>query len=143
VIVPPEVVRVPEVEVISPVTEKVAAVLTLPAMARFLKAKVPEFDIVPPVMVIVPAEGEKFAEEAPTVRSPLTEKLEPVVTVAPAAIERAEKVRVLELDIEDPLFMVTVPPDRIRLPEELTERTLSTTKLVLPVVTPVEEMVRA
>ena len=65
--------------------------------------------MLPPLfMVIVPADGEKFAP-VPTVKAPLTPKLLAVVTVAELAIERLLKVNVPELTMELPLFMVIVP----------------------------------
>ena len=59
-------------------------------------------------MVIVPADGEKFAL-APMLKAPFIVKLLAVVTVAEAAIERLLSVSVPEFTIEEPLAMVTVP----------------------------------
>lgn len=81
-------------------------------IARLLNARVPELSIDEPlfiVMVLVPADGEKLPLEF-TFNEPATVKLEDVVTVAPLAIVRSLNVSAPELTMEDPLFMVMVPP---------------------------------
>ena len=103
-------------------------------IVRPLKTNVLELVIPQPVVaiVIVPPDGEKLAEEAPTARVPLTEKLELVVTVAPAATVRLLKVSVPpELEIEEPLFMVMVPEEGVKVP--VTVKTPLTVALLAPV----------
>ncbi len=72
-----------------PAIEKLAFGCTegVPAMARPLKVSVPALEMSQsvPDMVAVPLVGAKVAP-APTARVPATEKLEEVVTVAPAAM---------------------------------------------------------
>ena len=96
--------RVPEEAVRSPATVNVALAVTLPAIAKLLNAKVPELVIVPPVIVTVLAEGERLPEEF-TVKSLATLKLDPLVTVALAAISNLLKTKVPEFATEEPFFI--------------------------------------
>lgn len=66
--------------------------------------------IEPPVMVIVPADGDRLPPL--TLRAPLTEKLLEVVVVP--EMVKPEKTNVAELVIEPPV-MVIVPPDGEKL----------------------------
>ena len=77
----------------------------------------PELETVQPVpvMVIVPAEGLKLAPEL-TVNAPVMLKLLAVATVAEEAMVRLENVRVPELTMDEPLFMVMVPLVGVNVP---------------------------
>ena len=68
------------------------------------------------LMVMVPPDGAKLAE-LPTVNTPATLKLLEVDTVAEAAIDKAWKVAVPLLEIDDPLFMVIVPALGVKVPD--------------------------
>lgn len=134
----------PAVTVSVPANKKLAegGVCGVPAMVRPLKVNIPEL-LRPhkiPVMVIVPAEGEKFAPD-PTFKAPAILKLLDVVTVADVAIVNPWKVSVPELLIDEPLFMVIVPAEGIKLPLPLTISAVATAKL-FDVTTPVPLMVR-
>jgi len=74
-------------------------------------SEVPLFEMVDPTadMVTVPAEGLNVAVEL-FVRVPATLKLLEVVTVAPEAIVSPENTSVPLFAIDDPLFIVIVPP---------------------------------
>ena len=79
--------------------------------------EVPELEIPEPtaLMVIVPLEGLKVAVEE-LVKVPAMLNEEEVVTVAPEAMVKLWKVRVPELVMEEPLFMVMVPFEGEKLP---------------------------
>ena len=69
-----------------------------------------------PPLTIVPATGEKVAL-APMVKVPPTPKLLLPVTVAEAAMVKSENNRLLlELEMAEPLFIVTVPADGWKVP---------------------------
>ena len=78
---------------------------------------VPELEIVDPAadMVIVPPEGLNVAVEL-LVNVPATLKLLEVVTVAPDGIVKLWKVAVPLFAIDEPLFMVIVPPLGVNVP---------------------------
>ena len=100
----------------------VADTVALAATARCWNASVPELEIDPPYIVMVPEEGEKFAP-APTVSEPMTsENCSDVVPPSPTGgSARAKNCRVPELLIEDPsLLIVTVPLDGASAVEPLT-----------------------
>jgi hypothetical protein len=98
---------------------------------------VPEFTILHPVvaMVMVPPDGLNVAVDE-LVNAPFMVKEEDVVTVAPEAIVRLLKVRVPELAIEEPVFMVIVPADGDKLPP-LTFNAAFISKLLEVAVVPV------
>ena len=79
-------------------------------------------------MVIVPADGLKLAK-LPTVKAPFTVKSDEVVTVAELAMVKPLKARVPELAIDEPLFIVIVPADGVKLANVSTVKTPFTVKL--------------
>jgi len=81
-------------------------------------------------MVIVPADGLKLAK-LPTVKAPFTVKLDVVVTVAELAMVKPLKARVPELVIDEPLFIVMVPADGVKVP--LTVKAPPTVAVPVPV----------
>lgn len=112
-------------------TEKLLPEVTVPPIVILLKVRfVPEFEIDEPLfMVMVPFEGAKVAVEL-LVRVPPTAKLEEVVTVAPVAMVKPEKVRLVpELTIEDPLPIEIVPPEGTKVAVELLVNAPLTPKL--------------
>jgi hypothetical protein len=102
----------------APPTLKLLEVVTVAeaATVRPLKVRVPEFEIDAPLFIVmVPAEGAKVALLL-AVNAPPTEKLLDVVTVADAATVKLKKVKVPELEIDEPLFIVTVPLVGVKVP---------------------------
>ena len=88
VIVPPEGDKFPEAPTVKvPATENELAVDVVPLNVTLLKVNAPEFEIEPPVKVIVPADGANVEFKA-RLKAETMEKLEEVETVAPEAIER-------------------------------------------------------
>jgi len=121
----------------APTIVKPLAVVTVAdaPIVNALGVNVPELVIDEPLfMVIVPPEGTN-TEPEPIVSTPPTLKLLSVVTVAEFATVRAEKVSVPELVIDEPLFMVIVPPDGVSVPDT-TFRAPATIAVVEPVTEP-------
>ena len=92
--------------------------LGVPEIVRLLKVKVPEL-VIPqavPVMVIVPLEGEKLADE-PLAKVPAMLKELAVETVAEAAVVKLKKVSVPPvLTILEPLLKIKVPAEGVKVP---------------------------
>ena len=63
VMVPPDGLKLPPLTLSAPFTVKSLEVVVVPVIVRLLKASVPELVMDPSVIVMVPAEGEKFALE--------------------------------------------------------------------------------
>lgn len=114
VMAPPEGAKVDPVPFVSTaLTAKLAEVVTVPpsAVVRLLKVRAPEFAIEDPsFIVIVPPDGSNTAL-APFVSVPLTAKLAEVVTVAEPAVVKPLNVRVPLFTIDEPSFIVMVPPE--------------------------------
>ena len=91
--------------------------VALLAMLRLLnESSVPALVMTEPLfMVMVPEVGERVAVEL-LVRVPATEKLVLAVTVAAEAVVKLKKVSVPELEIAEPLFMVMVPAEGVKVP---------------------------
>jgi len=115
-------------------TLKLLAEVVVPVKVRPLKARdVPEFDIDPPVIVIVPAEGLKVAV-LELIRAPATLKEDAVVTVAPDPMVSPWKTRLVvapPLLTIDPPVLVMVPPVGAKVIPAFTVRAPETLKEVL------------
>lgn len=96
---------------------------------------VPELEIVDPAadIVIVPPEGLNVAVEL-LVNVPATLKLLDVVTVADEGIVKLWKVAVPLFEIDEPLFIVIVPPLGVNVP--VTDSALVTVAVDEPVTVP-------
>ena len=102
--------------VIVPPTLKLPLPVVVQLIVRPLNASVPELEIEPPVIVIVPPEGLKLALVF-TVSVPAMLKLLEVDTVAEAAIVRLLNVSVPpEFTIDELLFIVIMPLVGVKVP---------------------------
>jgi len=113
--------------------EDVGWVVGVSETVRPLKTKVPELARDQPVVakVIVPEDGLRLAK-LPTVKAPFTVKLDPLVTVAELAMVKLLKVRIPVSAIFEPLFIVIVPAEGVKVP--LTVNAPPTVAVLVPVV---------
>ncbi|MGA2622848.1 MAG: hypothetical protein ABSF91_03265, partial [Bacteroidota bacterium] len=95
--------------VIVPLTLKPPLLVAVPLTVRLLKVSVPEFDIEPPVIVTVPAEGANTLLEF-TVSPPAIEKLAEGCVVGVPTIVNPQNVSVLLFVIPHPVPDIEIVP---------------------------------
>ena len=124
----------------APLTVRLVEPVTVPpAIVRLVRDDVPDRVSVEPLFIVIVPVGLKV-DPVPTSNVPETLKLLDDVTV-PDPVVRLKKVNALELEIEEPPFMVTVPAEAVNVPLPPMVRAVTTEKLddveVVPLMTSV------